>query len=106
LDFAQKSNFATEPLQDLPLETTAMARECKAFVRAKKVKVSQQLLRVVFFYCGVEKLLRDTAAAFTLLSESMTDSSMAERVAACRPWVQAVLAKMLPTHTVAPLPAP
>jgi hypothetical protein len=35
-------------LQDLPAETTAMAREFKAFVRAKKVKTPQQLLRVVF----------------------------------------------------------
>jgi hypothetical protein len=29
--------------QDLPPETTTMARECKAFVRAKKVKTPQQL---------------------------------------------------------------
>jgi hypothetical protein len=40
-------------LQDLPPETTAMAREFKAFVRAKKVKTPQQLLRVVFLYCGL-----------------------------------------------------
>lgn len=92
--------------QDLPPETTALARECKAFVRAKKVKTPQQLFRVVFLYCGVEKSLRETAAAFTLLSESMTDSSIAERLAACRPWVQAVLAKMLHTNAVTTLPAP
>jgi hypothetical protein len=93
-------------LQDLPPETTTMAREFKAFVRAKKVKTPQQLLRVVFLYCGVDKSLRETAADFTLLYESITDSSIAERLAACRPWVQAVLAKMLHTHAVATLPAP
>jgi Transposase DDE domain len=93
-------------LQDLPPETTAMAREFKAFVRAKKVKTPQQLLRVVFLYCGVDKSLRETAADFTLLYESITDSSIAERLAACRPWVQAVLAKMLHTNAVATLPAP
>ena len=38
-----------ELLQDLPPETTQMAREFKAFVRAKKVKTPEQLLRVVFF---------------------------------------------------------
>lgn len=54
-------------LQDLPPETIAMARAFKAFVRAKKVKTPQQLLRVVFLYCGVDKSLRETAAAFTLL---------------------------------------
>jgi hypothetical protein len=66
-------------LQDLPSETVTMARECKAFVRAKTVKTPQQLLRVVFFYCGVDTSLRETAADFTLLYETMTDSSIAER---------------------------
>ena len=66
-------------LQDLPPETTALAREFKAFVRAKKVKTPQQLLRVVFLYCGLDKSLRETAADFTLLYESITDSSIAER---------------------------
>lgn len=93
-------------LQALPLETTAMAREFKAFVRAKKVKTPQQLLRVVFLYCGMDKSLRETAADFTLLYESITDSSIAERWAACRPWVRAVLAKMLHTNAVATLPTP
>jgi Transposase DDE domain len=93
-------------LQDLPSETVAMAREFKAFVRAKKVKTPQQLLRVVLLYCGVDKSLRETAADFTLLYESITDSSIAERLAACRPWVQAVLAKILHTNAVATLPTP
>jgi len=89
-------------LQDLPSETVAMAREFKAFVRA----TPQQLLRVVLLYCGVDKSLRETAADFTLLYESITDSSIAERLAACRPWVQAVLAKILHTNAVAMLPTP
>ena len=38
-----------ELLQDLPPETAQMARECTAFVRAKKGKTPAQLLRVVFF---------------------------------------------------------
>ena len=52
-----------------------MAREFKAFVRAKKVKTPQQLLRVVFVYCGVDKSLRETAADFTLLYESLTPTT-------------------------------
>ncbi len=39
-----------ELLQDLPPATGQMAREFKAFVRPKKVKTPEQLLRVVFFY--------------------------------------------------------
>jgi len=47
-------------LQDLPPETTAMAREFKAFVRAKKVKTPQQLLH------GVESNLHSHRASFKL----------------------------------------
>src|SRR5215471_8182733 len=95
-----------ELLQDLPSETVMMARAFKAFVRAKKVKTPQQLLRVVFLYCGLDKSLRETAADFTLLYETITDASIAERLAACRPWVQAVLAQMRHTNAVATRPAP
>jgi hypothetical protein len=35
--------------QDLPPETAQMARACKAFVRAKKIKTPAPLLRGVFF---------------------------------------------------------
>ena len=66
-------------LQDLPSETVTRAREFKAFVRANKVKPPQQLLRVVFLYGGLDKSLRETAADFTLLYETSTDASLAER---------------------------
>lgn len=92
-------------LQDLPPETTAMAREFKACVRAKKVKTPEQLLRVVFFYCGLDKPLREVAGTFTALYESITDPSVAERLRACGPWVQAVLRRMLPLSQGALLPA-
>ena len=103
---ADPDTLFADLLPDLPPETIAMAREFKAFVRAKKVTTPQQLWRVVFLSGGVDKSLRETAADFTLLYESITDSSMAERLAACRPWVQAMLAKRLQTNAVATLPAP
>ena len=37
-----------ELLQDLPAEVSQLARECKALVRAKKVKTPEPLLRMVF----------------------------------------------------------
>ncbi|HEY7708987.1 MAG TPA: hypothetical protein VIG57_03020 [Candidatus Entotheonella sp.] len=40
-----------ELLQDLSPETVPLAREFKAFVRAKKVKTPEQLLRLVLLYC-------------------------------------------------------
>jgi hypothetical protein len=94
-----------ELLQDLPPETAHMAREFKAFVRAKKVKTPAQLLRVVFLYCGLDKPLREVAGTFTALYESITDQSVAERLRACGPWVQAVLRRMLPLSQGATLPA-
>src|SRR5881296_897589 len=94
-----------ELLQDLPSETVQMARAFKAFVRAKKVKTPAQLLRVVFFYCGLDKPLREVAGTFTALYESITDQSVAERLRACGPWVQAMLRRMLPLSPEGTLPA-
>ena len=53
-----------ELLQDLPPETVQLAREFKAFVRAKKVKTPEQLLRLVLLYCGLDKSLREAAGTF------------------------------------------
>jgi len=90
-------------LQDLPPETVEMAREFKAFSRARKVKTPVQLLRLVLLYCGLDKSLREVAGNATLLMEAITDSSVAERLAACRPWVRALLARLVSSPT--PLPA-
>jgi len=80
-------------LQDLPPETVAMAREVKASSRARKLKTPGQLLRLVWLYGGLDKSLREVAGNYTLLVEASTDSSVAERLAACRPWVRALLAQ-------------
>lgn len=93
-----------ELLQDLPPETVLLAREFKAFVRAKKVKTPEHLLRLVLLYCGLDKSLREAAGTFTVLYESITDQSVAERLRACGPWVKAVLRQMLPMSTVSALP--
>jgi Transposase DDE domain len=93
-----------ELLQDLPPATTHMAREFTAFVRAKKVKTPEQLLRVVFLYGSLDKPLREVAGTFTALYESMTDQAVAERLRACGPWVQAMLRRRLPMSTVETLP--
>jgi hypothetical protein len=91
-------------LQDLPPETMQMARDFKAFVRAKKVKTPAQLLRIVFLYGGLDKPLREVAGIFTALYESMTDHAVAERLRACGPWVKALLQRMFPLSTTDTLP--
>jgi hypothetical protein len=93
-----------ELLQDLPPETVPLAREFKAFVRAKKVKTPEHLLRLVLLYGGLDKSLREAAGTFTMLYESITDQSVAERLRACGPWVKALLRQMLPMSVVSGLP--
>jgi len=93
-----------ELLQDLPPTVSQMAREFKAFVRAKKVKTPEHLLRLVLLYCGLDKPLREVAGTFTALYESITDQSVAERLRACGPWVKALLRQMLPVSAVTTLP--
>ena len=93
-----------ELLQDLPSEVCLMAREFKAFVRAKKVKTPEHLLRVVLLYCGLDKSLRTVAGTFTVLYEPITDQAVGERLRACGPWVKALLRQMLPLMPVAVLP--
>src|SRR3989475_7965868 len=82
-----------ELLQDLPPETAHMAREFKAFVRAKKVKTPEHLLRVVFLYCGLYcglgKPLREGAGGRMGLYESITGQSGAGRLRAGGAWVGA-----------------
>ncbi|MEE9147646.1 MAG: transposase [Candidatus Tectomicrobia bacterium] len=93
-----------ELLQDLPPEVSSLAREYKAFVRAKKVKTPEQLLRLVLLYCGLDHPLRTVAGTFTALYEPITDQSVAERLQACGPWLKALLGRLLPTAPVGPLP--
>jgi hypothetical protein len=82
-------------LQDLPPETTDMAYEFKAFSRSRKIKTPQDLLRVVLLYCGLDQSQRQIAGNLALLGIRITDSAINARLAACRPWVKALLPKML-----------
>ncbi len=93
-----------ELLQDLPPATMQMARDFKAFVRTKKIKPPEHLLRLVFLYGGLDQSLREVAGTFTMLSASITDPSVAERIRACGPWVQALWRRLFPMSVVETLP--
>ena len=51
LPLTDPDTLFAELLQDLPPEVADLAREHKAFVRAKKVKTPEELLRLVLLYC-------------------------------------------------------
>ncbi len=89
-------------LEDLPEETVQLARQFKAFTRARKIKTPAQLMRVVLLYCGLDQSLREVAATMTLLEERITDQAVLERLAVCGPWLKAVLEQMLPAVPTLP----
>jgi hypothetical protein len=91
-------------LQALPPETGSMARECKAFARARKRKTPEQLWRVVLWSCGGDKAWREVAGTLTALYEPITDHAVAARLRACGPGSTAVLRTRLPPPAVTALP--
>jgi hypothetical protein len=93
-----------ELLQALPPTVSQMAREFKAFVRAKKVQTPEHLLRIVLFSCGLDTPWREVAGTFTALAESITDQAVAERLRAGGPGVKALWRPMRPMPPVATLP--
>jgi hypothetical protein len=93
-------------LQDLPPETIQMAYEFKAFARARQIKTPAQLLRAVLWYCGLDTSLRDVAGTLTPREERLTDTAVAARLVACRPWVTALVPRMLPRPARRALPDP
>ena len=81
-------------LQELPADFRELAIEFKAFTRSRKIKTPEQLLQVVLNYCGIDRVLRETAGSFTLLEERITDTAIQKRLKACAPWVKALLGRM------------
>jgi DDE family transposase len=93
-----------ELLKDLPSEFEPLAREFKAFARARKIKSVAELLRVVLLFAGLDWSEREIAANVVLVNpeiQSLADQSVHDRLRACLPWLQAILPKLI-EHT--PLP--
>jgi hypothetical protein len=95
-------------LQDLPAETADLAREFKAFTRARKIDSPEQLLRVVLLFAALGYSEREVAANMTLTYSSigkLSGQAVRERLIACLPWLQALLPKLIrrPELPVLPL---
>src|SRR5438477_3214953 len=84
-----------ELVQEFPPELESLAREFKAFARARKIKTVAQLLRIVLLYCGLDKSLRDVAANVTMTIEEISDTAIAKRLVAANAWVKAMLPLMI-----------
>jgi hypothetical protein len=82
-------------LQELPADFRELAFEFKAFTRSRKIKTPEQLLQGVMNYCGIDRVLRETAGNFTLLEERISDTAIQKRLKACGPWVKALRGRRL-----------
>jgi len=85
-------------LQDLPLETADLARQFKAFVRARKIQTPEQLLRAVLLFAALDYSEREVAANLVLVNPTigqLSDQSVRERLAGCLPWLQALLPRLI-----------
>jgi Transposase DDE domain len=82
--------------QELPANMEQLAREHKAFQRAKKFISVFELMRAVML-CSIGELsLREIAGWFTGRGRRMTDEAVRGRLHACPAWLKAMLAEMLP----------
>src|SRR5438105_1957700 len=91
----EADNLFEEIVQEYPAEIEAMAREFKAFARARKIQTVAQLLRIVLLYCGLDKCLRAVAANISLTITEISDTAIAKRLIACQAWIKAILPKMI-----------
>lgn len=87
-------------VQELPAGVAEMAREFRAFARVRAVKSPEELLRAVLLYCGLDMTLREVAANFTQMGGRLSDEAVRKRLAACEPWLAAMLQQMLPLPDV------
>jgi hypothetical protein len=94
-------------LQDLPAETAGLAREFKAFTRARKIETPEQLLRVVLLFAALGYSERELAANLTLTYPDigkLSGQAVRDRLTACLPWLQALLPKLIRRHGLPALP--
>lgn len=97
-----------ELLQDLPPETAELARQFNAFARARKIKTPEQLLRAVLLFAALDYSEREIAANLVLTSpdiKKLSNQAVRDRLAACLPWLQALLPKLIERQALPRLPS-
>lgn len=83
--------------RELPAELAEMAREHKAFVRAREIKSPDQLLYLVFLYSLADLSLREEAGVCVGAGLALTDEAIRQGLRACPAWLEALLGKLLPS---------
>ena len=86
--------------QELPAESAHLARECRAFQRARVVESPDDLLYLVFLYSIGDLSLREIAGVSTGSGKPLTDEGVRQRLAACPQWLERVLGKLFPAQAL------
>jgi len=97
-----------ELMKDLPPETERLAREFKAFARARKIKTVAELFRVVMLFAGLDQSEREIAANLVLVNpeiKSLSDQSVHDRLKSCLGWLQALLPTLIERKPLPALPS-
>jgi Transposase DDE domain len=97
-----------ELLKDLPADIERLARAFKAFTRPRKINSGAELLRLVLLFAGLDLSEREIAANVILVRpeiESLSNEAVRRRLAACLPWLQALLPGLIKRTPLPDLPA-
>ena len=88
--------------QELPPESTQLARECQAFQRARVIQSADELLYLVLLYSIADLSGREIAGVCTGNGKAISDEAVRQRLAACPKWVEGLLGKLLPASPLPP----
>jgi len=86
--------------QELPPESAHLARECRAFQRARVIESAEALLYLVLLYSIAALSLREIAGVCAGSGKPLTDEAVRQRLTACPKWVEGLLGKLLPTSSL------
>ena len=92
----EANNIFERIVQESPFNIESMAREFGAFVRSRSIENSEELLRAVLLYCGLDYSLREVATNFTQAGHRLSDEAVRGRLLKCERWLEAMLQIMLP----------
>ena len=96
-------NRFTTLIQELPPQIDELARHHHAFTRARQIKSVAELFYLVCLYSFADLSTREIAGLCTGSGIPLTDEAIRLRLIACRQWLTALLAMLLPTTNLLPL---
>jgi Transposase DDE domain len=84
--------------QELPGELELLARESRAFQRARLIKSADELLELVLLYSMADLSLREVAGVWAGRGTPLSDEAVRQRLAACPQWMAGLVRKLFPVR--------